>query len=563
MDHYFEHQKKIQEDFEDVMHMRDLVNQKWISFISELSTDTILDLIKQVYEFSLKSDEINKTTDLIQQQLKKLINDDQQNFIKQSIRITEFDQDDYLENDVDRLKQDIKELELKLEEINNDNQKQTSNIELETTKTSSWKKKYPARLIVSTLKNHMMNKVDSTPTLSHLLFKQTSPSILDLKDNEFVFVESENETHPEDDAEDDDDEMIVFVDSDTASKITHKVHFSNNIVRYLRGPFKAIVHGTMHAVDVCAQGTHISDTALQAVNKGLEKQTTNNSNQSTFADINSEWTFEGENADRGYSSPSIWMRDSQNRRVLIKIQEHPLCAANEWLAYVLGRFLGLPVNEVQIGIYENNLVTIHTDVACDDEKTVTFMDLPKRKRKALMTDPIMERMDIFDRIIQNVDRNQQNVLITMPKTTDINDDSAKVKIHLIDHSNCFGMGKLNGISLIAAKFHSNHLAVVKFDPIHKSKQFEQYLNKLPVNDRPLIGKTLNRFASIANDKFDSWINEIQDLLSSSQYNRINGVLRRQRDIAKRYATQWGISPRSSNIKSNETKENTSEIVSYL
>jgi hypothetical protein len=151
----------------------------------------------------------------------------------------------------------------------------------------------------------------------------------------------------------------------------------------------------------------------------------------------------------------------------------------------------------------------------------------------------------------------------MPKTTDINDDSAKVKIHLIDHSNCFGMGKLNGISLIAAKFHSNHLAVVKFDPIHKSKQFEQYLNKLPVNDRPLIGKTLNRFASIADDKFDSWINEIQDLLSSSQYNRINGVLRRQRDIAKRYATQWGISPRSSNIKSNETKENTSEIVSYL
>jgi hypothetical protein len=555
--------------------MRDSVNQKWISFISELSTDVILDLIKEIYEFSLKSDEIEKTTNMIQQQLQKLINDNQKDFVKQSIRITE---SDYLENDIERLKQDIKELELKLDEINNDNQKRTSEDQStinnssdnqpESIKTSSfsWKDKYPARLIVSTFKNCLMNKEENTPTLSHLLVKQTSPSILDLKDNEFVFDESENETHPEDE---DDEEMIVFLDPNTASKISHKVRFSNNIVRYLRGPFKALVHGTMHAVDVCAQGTHISGAVLHAINKGLEKQnqqTTNNSIRPTFADITSEWKFEGENADRGFSSPSVWMRDPQDRRVLIKIQEHPLCAANEWLAYVLGKFLGLPVNEVQIGIYENNLVTIHTDVASEDEKTVTFMDLPKPKRKTLITDPIMERMDIFDRIIQNVDRNQQNILITMSKTTDINDDSAKVKVHLIDHSNCFGMGKLNGISLIAAKFHSNHLAVVKFDPIHKSKQFEQYLNKLPVVDRPLISKTLNRFAAIDNEKFDDWIAEIQDLLSSSQYNRIHGVLRRQRDIAKRYTTQWGISPRSSSINPHETKENTppiNEIVTYL
>jgi hypothetical protein len=325
----------------------------------------------------------------------------------------------------------------------------------------------------------------------------------------------------------------------------------------------------MHTVDLLAQGTHINETCLHAVKKGLEKQsqqTMNNAIRPAFADINSEWKLEGENVDRGFSSLTLWMRNSQNQRVLIKIQEHPLCAANEWLAYALGKFLGLPVNEVQIGLYENSLVTIHTDVAAEDEKTVSFMDLPRPKRKALLTDPIMERMDIFDRIIQNNDRNQQNILITLPKTTDINDDSAKVKIHLIDHSNCFGMGKLNGISLVAAKFHSNHLAVVKFDPIQKSKQFEQYLNKLPVSDRPMIGKTLNRYASIGDEQFDDWIGEVQDLLSSSQYNRIHGVLRRQRDIAKRYTTQWGISPRSSSIKQQETKENTPQInepVSYL
>ncbi len=68
-----------------------------------------------------------------------------------------------------------------------------------------------------------------------------------------------------------------------------------------------------------------------------------------------------------------------------------------------------------------------------------------------------------------------------------------------------------------------------------------------MTDRPLISKILNRFADIPNEKFDQWIEKIQDLLSSSQYNRIHGVLRRQRDIAKLYTIQWGIASRSSSL----------------
>jgi hypothetical protein len=228
-----------------------------------------------------------------------------------------------------------------------------------------------------------------------------------------------------------------------------------------------------------------------------------------------------------------------------------LCAANEWLAYVLGKTLGLPINEVQISIYQNNLVTLHADVENEDEKTITFMDLPKDKRDALMNNPILECMEIFDRIIQNVDRNQQNILITIPKSVDINDENIKIiKVHFIDHASSFGMGQLNALSLVAAKFHSNHFAVVEFDPISKSKQFEEYLNQLPVEDRPLISKTLNRFASIKNEQFDRWITEIQDLLSSSQYNRIHSVLHRQRDIAKNCIAQWNSSSTTSNTTSN-------------
>ncbi len=168
-------------------------------------------------------------------------------------------------------------------------------------------------------------------------------------------------------------------------------------------------------------------------------------------------------------------------------------------------------------------------------------------------------MDLFDHIIQNVDRNQKNILLTMTKTTDIIDQNTKVKIHFIDHGASFGMAKLNGISVVASKFRVDQLAVIKFDPIHKSKQFEKYLNKLPVQDRPLISETLNRFSAIPDDQFDQWINEVKDLLSTTQYDRIHHVLCLQRDIAKRYTIQWGIHPSCFDGKPKETNQLSSEI----
>ncbi|CAF1642620.1 unnamed protein product [Didymodactylos carnosus] len=257
-----------------------------------------------------------------------------------------------------------------------------------------------------------------------------------------------------------------------------------------------------------------------------------------------------------FFQPCTWIRDPQGQRILIKVQDIPLCAVNEWLTYVLGKALGLPMNEVQIAIYENNLATLHTDAQNENEETIKFKDLLKKKGQILLSKSIMEQMDIFDHIIQNAGRNQGNILIIIPKTVSIDDDNAiEAKIRLIDHSSSFSMGRVSGINTMAAKFHSNHLSVVKFDPKQKSKQFEEYLNKLPIEDRPLISKTLSRFAAITNEQFDSWITEIQDFLSSSQYNRIYCVLRRQRDIAKRYMAQWEYSSKifKSKVKQNSGK----------
>lgn len=352
----------------------------------------------------------------------------------------------------------------------------------------------------------------------------------------------------------DEEEIIQKIDMtafNTAAKITRKIRLSHNYVQWIRGPAKKMVDGVTHVTDAYTQRKDIDDAVVQAVKQGLIQQKLNPSGKSAFAEITSDWKFEGENADRGFISASIWMRDPQGRRILVKTQGHPLSAVNEWLAYVLGESLGLPVNEVQIAIYQNKLATLHTDIAHRNEKTMLFMELPKLTRKLLLTYPIMGSMDLFDHIIQNVDRTPRNILVTMPDTNGLTGDPAYLKIHLIDHSFCFGVGKREVISAIACKLHSKHFSVVKFDPIDTGRKFEQYLGRLPMSDRILMRKTLTNFAAITDDQYDSWMIKMQDLLSTSQYRRIYDALSRQRDIAKYYVVQWGIGAISSSMKPYE------------
>jgi hypothetical protein len=585
MDHYSKHQKKLQKYFKRVQHTQDLLIEKLKSLISQLSANAILDLIKQIYEFKMKFDEIEKTANIIQQQLEDLINDNKQDLKEQMIMTNgiESAQKTYLENDIEQLKTDIERLKLKLEEINNDSQKRDLQEQLSVHDMNVKTHHLPVRLkslvsnivspnkedrsppVVDTSRNSLTGEEDDNALLSLILFKQ-SPSIIDRYGNRSDSTKIENKTYLEGEEEEDNDSIGV-IDYNTTQKISRKIRLSNNIVSMLRGPFKIMLDGTMHLVEVYAQGAHASDAVVQAVKQGLarqnqiamDQQTINNSFKPAFAEITPDWTFVGENDDRGFSSASIWMCDPQGHRILVKTHDHPLGAANEWLAYVLGELIGLPINEVRIAIHQNNLVTLHTDVTHENEKTITFLDLPKQRKKALLTSPIFECMDLFDHIIQNVDRNPRNILITIPDTTTIDDDTATLKICLIDHTACFGLGKLNGISVVATKMHSQHLSVVKFDPIAQARKFEQYLSKLPAADRVLIKKILNRFAAITNDQFASWMTEIKDLLTPSQYNRIHGVLYRQRDIARRYTIQWGICPRSSSVKSNGTNQFTSDM----
>ncbi|CAF0997380.1 unnamed protein product [Rotaria sordida] len=577
IDHCLDHQRKLQEDFEHVIHTKELLWEKFKSLISQSSPDVILDFIKQIYEFKMKSNEFEETANIIQEQLQDLINEDKQDLKKKSITMRnglKSEKNNYLENDIEHLRKDIEKLQVKFDEINNDYQKRASqeqshiidinvpsNNQSEMIKSPplnpvSSKKECHCQYVVGTLIKNMSQKSDDISTLSHLLFKQISPTILDLNENDSVLTEPQNETNLDEDEE----ETIIIIGPNTTPKTSQKIRLSNNIIRLVQGPIKTMLDDIMHAINMRAQDIHTGDVIVEAVKRDLaeqdqiamKQQTTKNSLKPAFGEITSDWKFEGENPDKGFSSPSFWMRNPQGQRIMVKIEDHPLCAANEWLAYILGRQLGLPVNEVQIAIYQNELVTLHTDVAHENEKSITFMDLPKKKRKLLLTEPIIECMDLFDHIIQNVDRNQRNIVITIPNTTNINDDTVKLKVYLIDHGACFGMDKLNAISIIASKFHYKHLSVIKFDPIDQARKFEQYLNKLPIADRPLISETLNRFAAISDDQFYSWMTEVQNLLSSSQYSRIYDVLRRQRDIAKRYTIQWGINYRSSSVESNET-----------
>lgn len=485
MDHYWENQRKLQDHFEYVMRRQCLLKQNLKLLTSQLSKDTILDYKKQIHDLKMKSHEIDKVAGIIQQRLHGIIiTEDKQDLKKQLCTMTKG-----LDPDQDDY------LENDIERLKND--------------------------------------------------------IEDLK-TKLEEINIDNQIRPSQGKE----KMVDVIGSDAVPKVTHKVRLAHNYIHWIRGPAKVMIHGATNVVDMYTQGKCISDAVVQAVMQGLakqrqnamERQTSNSSFQPVFAEITPDWTFEGKNVDRGFISASVWMRDPRDRRILVKTQGHPLCAVNEWLGFIIGRELGLPVNEVQIAIYQNKLVTLHTDIAHENEKTIVFMDLPKEIRKILLSHPIMESMDLFDHIIQNVDRTARNILITMPNTTAIANDIRTLKIHLIDHSFSFGVGKRHVIGAIACKFHSKHFSVVKFDPIDEERKFEQYLKKVPIVDRTLIRKTLNHFAAITDDQFNSWMTEVCDLLSATQYIRIHDVLRRQRDLARDYAMQRNLFSTSSSIK---------------
>ena len=547
VDHYLEHHRRLKDYFEHVRQTQSCLTQKLNSLISQLSADDMLDSMQEIYEFQMQASEIETTMHAIQEQVQDLVGNDQEDLEKPAITIThelESDQEgDDLESDIERLRKDIEELQSKIEAVDTDAE---SNDSLHVPNSSlpghqSARKKSFFRSIIDASKHGFAQPVDDSMVLSHLLLKPVSPAVIGLDESDLVLTDDEIDLSL-------DDETIGIVDTNSTARASRKIRLSNNIVKWLRGPFKVMIDGTLHAAEMCAQGIPISDAVMKAIDDGLARHRQSNSTKPVYTEVTSDWVFEGKNLDCGFSSASIWMRDPNGRRILVKTQEHPLCAANEWLAYSLGSLLGLSVNEVQIGIYEKNLVTLHTDVKRENEKVVTFMDLPKHMRKMLLTDATMESMDLFDHILQNVDRNPRNILIAMPESSSLDDEPEKLKIHLIDHSSCFGMGKLNVISIIACKLHSQHLAVIKFDPVDKARKFELYLSKLPSNDRLLVRKTLNRLGALTDERIDQMMNEVKDLLSPGQFDRIRDVLCRQRDVTKRYTNQWGISPRTSSIK---------------
>ncbi|CAF0820279.1 unnamed protein product [Adineta ricciae] len=560
-DDCLDQQRKFREDTEGIIQTQDLLCQKLKSLISQLSADVIFDLIKELHEFKVKSDQIEQTATAVQHQLQHLINDDTQDLKGQLMAISNAfnpELNDHLENDIEHLKEDVEQLKLLFEEIKHHSRRRRQSHSQPSTRTMDSLQSTGQNCLLSLAglpKESITPQTTAHTTLSNLLVRQISPSIIDLNENDFDI----SEERPE-------EKVIEINSSEQAPKISHKIRLSNNIVKWLRGPLKFAVDGTFYVVDLFARNTHISESVVKAVKQGAAKQNQFTSTEhpsdelfrSPFIEITPDWKYAGANDDQGYSSDSFWIKDPQNQRLLVKIQDHALCAVNEWLAYVLGKLLGLPINEVQIAIYEDKLVSLHKDVAEEDEQTLTYMDLPKKIQQIVITDPLLEGMDLFDHIIQNVDRNPRNILITIPKDTSVEEENVKLKIHLIDHSPCFGMGKLNGLSVFANKFHSQHLAVVKFDPIGQAKKFEQYLCKLPIEDRALIAKTLNRFASVTDEQIDWLITEVQDLLSTSQYNRIHSVLYRQRDIARRYIKQWGIEPRSTSIRPQKTEEEEEE-----
>lgn len=482
-------EKRLLADFEHVLYTQNLLGHKIFLLLSSSPAQITSDHIPQIYEFQLI--------------LNALIS--QRHTIQERLRII-YEPLDYLEYDMQRLKKSVQVLERKI------------NFFIREARMN--------KLMGSSLStDHERMILNNAAQRAHL-------STSNLKTNGNRKGKG----------------AVIILGSNLGPKTSRKAHLSNNIIRIVRGPIKKMIHETMMAIDVYGQEFRPIDSMKQAVRDGLIKQkhlaTNKRQNcdfwECAFTRITSDWRFEEVNSDQGLSSVSIWMRNGKGQRFLVKTEDHPLSAANEWLVYMLGSVLGLPINQVQIAIYQDQLVTVHTDVANPGDQTITFMDLPKDKRKLLLHEPILACMEFLDRILQNADRNQRNILITIPQAVDIHQDPIQIKLHFVDHGACFGMHKLNAISIAASKLHYNRIGVIEFDPKDEAQKFDQYLEKFPAADRLFISDILNRFASISDEQLACWMNEIQGLLLKKQYERIFEVLRQKRDIARRYVMRWNL-----------------------
>ena len=331
-DHCLKHQMQIQRHFERIIHTQKTLYKKSKSVISQLSVDSILHLIGQIYHFKMKSDAIEKTIQRMEQQIENLNNGNMQRSTDQSIAMSnglEFDPENCLENIIGQLRQDIKELKIKFNEISNDNEGRTESmqsrmsdrngaVKSQSEVTQSVGQERPFQSIENTLNKDSAARSNCTSSLTRLLFKQLSSTMLDSD-------EAENETDPQA-QEEDNEETVVVIDSNTTPRVAKQIRLSNNIIRLVRGPFKTILDDTMHAIDVYTEEINTSNVVVAAVKQGWDKQKrmaiaeqmNRNALKPPFMEITSDWMFEGTNANQGLSSRTIWMRNPQGQRILIK-----------------------------------------------------------------------------------------------------------------------------------------------------------------------------------------------------------------------------------------------------
>lgn len=253
-----------------------------------------------------------------------------------------------------------------------------------------------------------------------------------------------------------------------------------------------------------------------------------------FTDLTHGWQVLGDNSERGLSNASFWARDPQGQRVMIKIQNLPEGSANERLAFSLGTALGLPVNEVQLGLWEGQVVSLHRDVAREGEQALAIVDLALQERLAATSDPRLAQMELFDQVIQNTDRNPRNILVVKPRAG----ESTPLRLYLIDHTNAFGVGRLP-VSLLAAKFKLKGLAWVYFSPDFEARAFGQYLAGLPPEQWTKVRPLLERFGALTDKQIDVLLQDVHGLLPPEREQLIRRPLQLKRNIANALSAAAG------------------------